>query len=178
MLICVLLGEELGDDGYFLADFWCLGTRCAFSMLAVPTPFTGFTFSPTTLRKVVYRVVVVGACVVLGPFLDKITSSQFHFGSINCALMTGLELTEWIIAANPIRISVDTTKGEYFILTSIVSIFLPLCIFLLALGFTSTKIKQVLRNGPAHCKTIVIKTNISLATMPQQLINYLWVTII
>jgi len=66
------------------------GTKGAASTLPeLPTARTGLILSPMTLRNVVYRVVVGFCVVVLGPFRDKITSSQFHFGSINCALAYG-----------------------------------------------------------------------------------------
>ena len=65
----------------------CRGTKGAASTLPeLPLALTGWTLSPMTFLSVVYRVVVGFCVVVLGPFRDKMTSSQFHFGSINWAL--------------------------------------------------------------------------------------------
>jgi len=82
---------ELGEvvRGSALPRSW-RGTKGAASTLPeLPTARTGLTLSPITLLNVVYLVVVGFWVVVLGPFLDKITSSQFHFGSISWALAYG-----------------------------------------------------------------------------------------
>jgi hypothetical protein len=65
----------------------CRGTKGAASTLPeLPLALTGWIFFPTTFLNVVYSVVVGFCVVVLGPFRDKMTSSQFHLGSINWAL--------------------------------------------------------------------------------------------